>query len=180
MINRKSIITKVPGSGIIETFNPDDPERRTHRIILPERPPISDILKSPKSEKELIPNIKIDTLKKMIDKNIKPPEDSNEFLLPEANSAKMQKFKELDDTRNQIMKRQKIIDDMADYAARHHPGIAEDLKNHTMNYYQDYLNMFPEHEKLDRELGELERKYMEDPYHDEHFEGVLNKIRGKK
>jgi len=43
-------INKVPGSGTIEMY-PDSPIR----IKLPQRPPISDVLKSPEYDNELNP-----------------------------------------------------------------------------------------------------------------------------
>ncbi len=176
-------INKVPGSGTIEMY-PDSPIR----IKLPQRPPISDVLKSPEYDNELNPEIKKDALRKMINTEVPYIEDSNQDLSPEENAIlmkelknpKMEKFKQLDDVRNQIMEKQKVVDDMLDYAIKRHPGIAEDVKNNTMNYYQDYLDMFPEHEKIDQELQDLQNQYMGDKMHDEHFENVLKKMREAK
>ena len=40
--------------------------------------------------------------------------------------------------------------------------------------------MFPEHEKIDQELQDLQNQYMGDKMHDEHFENVLKKMREAK
>jgi len=111
--------------------------------------------------------------------NALSPEE-NALLMKEVKDPKIEKFKQLDDVRNQIMEKQKVVDDMLDYAIKRHPGIAEDVKNNTMNYYQDYLDMFPEHEKIDQELQDLQNQYMGDKMHDEHFENVLKKMREAK
>jgi len=170
-------INKVPGSGTIE-IRPNMPIR----IRLPERPPISETLKTPEqqAEDQYSSDARKDVLRSFManSKSIDPESvvKGSEFLLPD----KEKQFKRLDDVRNQIMEKQKILDDMADYAARHHPGILEDMKNRTTNYIQDYLQMFPEHEKVEQELIDLQDQYQDDPLHDEHFEGVLNKLRGNK
>lgn len=173
-------INKVPGSGTIEMY-PDQPIR----IKLPQRPPISDILKSPDQDPQASLDAKKDALRSLINTSNIPnsnsfdqqsePEDSESLL-----STKQVKFKHLDDVRNQIMEKQKILDDMVDYAAQNHPGILEDLKNRTMDHYEDYLQMFPEHQKIQEELINLQDEYQNDPLHDEHFGDVLKKIRGNK
>lgn len=177
-------INKVPGSGTIDVMRtPSSPTGRTLKIRLPERPAISDILKKSEEENidqlpspiaaELSPN-KISVLRSMA---------ATPGLLQESQpeeTPKAKQFKRLDDVRNQIMEKQKTLDDMLDYAVQNHPGIAEDMKNRTTNYIQDYLNMFPEHDQIEQELIDLQDQYQNDPLHDEHFENVLSKIRKSK
>jgi hypothetical protein len=172
-------INKVPdSSSTIEVLrSPNSPTGRVFKLNIPKAAPMVELLKPSQQNEQFnqlnqerinkgMPNIRDSVLQQMISTG-KPLQEST----------KETEFKRLDTVRDRIMKTQNILDMMVDEAARRHPGIAEDLQNNTGNYLNEFKSMYPEYDELRYELNEAQNEYMNDPLHEEHFEGVLKQMK---
>lgn len=165
-------INKVPDSGTIEmNRDPSHPSRNIYKIRLPERPPIANTPNSMEHQEPMSSDSQnMQYLSSMLRANALSRMASPQ---PSIDS----EYKRLDNLRNQIMEKRQMLDQMGEYAAKRNPGILEDFKTGRRDHYDEYLKMFPDHEKIDEELGTLEDQYANDPLHDEHFGKILERLR---
>lgn len=182
MESLKRGINKVPGvkGGEIH-ISGDSPSNRRIKIKLPEASPITNLLKSPEEDQYDLSN-KFDRQSPLIEENIRQnilEQMAGGVMHQDMDESKAKQFKRLDSIRERIMKTQDAIDMMVDRAAYEHPGIAEDLKQGTKNYFNEFRTRYPEYDELQQNLRDYQDEYMNDPLHDEHFENALNKLRSK-
>lgn len=75
--------------------------------------------------------------------------------------------KRLDDINDRMTMRQRVLDSIMEEAGKD-PRYAEDFKNNTRTYYNDFLQQYPEYKRLDEEQAMDEDMYKLDPLYDEH------------
>ena len=130
------------------------------------------------SGNQINPN-RINPRQDVLQKIVSDPKTLNQIVSGIKPDPKQEEFKRLDSIRERIMKTQDAIDMMVDRASYEHPGIAEDLKQGTKNYFNEFRTRYPEYDELQQNLRDYQDEYMNDPLHDEHFENALNKLRSK-
>jgi hypothetical protein len=167
---------KVPdSSSTIDIMrSPTSPTGRMIKLNIPRAKPISEVLQ-PVQQNQMYPPAPLQETDNMLkaNKGFDPASvvrtQDNDYIADED-------FNRIEDSIKNMLGTQRILDSIVEEAAMRNPRIKEDLMNHRMDHFEEFRQMYPEHETLQQQKSALLQEIMNDPklkQHQKKAQGIL-------